>query len=316
MYSKIYDEIKRHSTIIIHRHSRPDGDALGSQLGFREALKDNYPNKEIYAVGDSSERLGFMGDLDIIEDSKYEKAIVFVLDTPEEAMINDIRYKMGKTLIKIDHHIPRNSFGDIEVIDTSFESCASLVSDILLSNKNIKLSKSAAQNLFTGIITDSGRFRYDSVTPKTFQIAAKLLETNFSMGDIYSKLYIEDLKIVRLRSVFTLKFKTTKNNVAYIMTSKEEIKEYDLDFFTLSRGMVNTMSGIRGIDIWVNFTEDESNNVVIAEIRSNKYNINQIAAKYGGGGHLLASGASLKNFEEAKQMLEDLDALIEVGLNE
>ena len=70
------------------------------------------------------------------------------------------------------------------------------------------------------------------------------------------------------------------------------------------------MAGIKGIDIWVNFTEDEENNVVVAEIRSNKYNINTIATKYGGGGHKGASGASLKSFEEADQMLEDLDNLI------
>jgi len=316
MYSNIYNAINLYNTIIIHRHTRPDGDALGSQFGLKEVLKSNFPRKEVYAVGDSNNRLAFIGELDIIDDSKYKDALIFVLDTPEEAMISDERYKMGKTIIKIDHHISRNSFGDIEVVDSSYESCASLVSDLLLSNKNIQLTKLAAQKLFTGIVTDSGRFRYDSVSPRTFQIAAKLLETNFNMSDIYSKLYTEDLKIVRLRSLFTLKFKTTKNKVAYIMTPKEEVKQYDADFFTISRGMVNTMSGIKGIDIWVNFTEDESNNVVVAEIRSNKYNINQIATKYGGGGHLLASGASLKDFDEAKQMLDDLDALIEVDINE
>jgi len=115
--------------------------------------------------------------------------------------------------------------------------------------------------------------------------------------------------------MFTLKFKLTKNNVAYIMTTKEELKELDVDFFIVSRGMVNTMSGIKGIDIWVNFTEDEANNVVVAELRSSKYNINQIAVKYGGGGHLMASGASLKDFDEARRMLEDLDRLIEVEQN-
>lgn len=315
MYKEVFETIEKFDKIVIHRHSRPDGDALGSQIGLREALKENYKDKEIYAVGDRSDRLSFIGELDEIDDSVYSDALVIVLDTPEVNMISDNRYSMGKFLLKIDHHIPRTSFGDLEVIDTSYESCASLVSDILLSNSK-ELSKISAQALFTGIITDSGRFRYDSVTPRTFQIASKLLETGFIMTDIYNKLYVEELKIVKLRSMFTLKFKTTKNNVAYIMTSKDEIKDYDVDFFTISRGMVNTMSGIRGIDIWVNFTEDEDNDVVIAEIRSSKYNINKIATKYGGGGHLLASGASLKNFDEAKEMLDDLDKLIEDDTNE
>lgn len=315
MFEKIIDQIKEYDVIIIHRHSRPDGDALGSQIGLKEVLTENFKDKEIYAVGDINERLSFIGKMDQIAEEKFNDALVIVLDTPEEVMISDERYKLGKYIIKIDHHIPRNSFGDLELIDTSYESCASLVSDFAIKS-NLIVNMQAAQALFTGIVTDSGRFRYDSVTPRTFELASKLLNTGFKMTDIYSKLYIEEMEIVKLRSMFTLKFKLTKNNVAYIMTTKEEVKEYGLDFFTISRGMVNTMSGIKGIDIWVNFTEDENNNVVVAEIRSSKYNINQIATKYGGGGHLLASGASLKDFNEAKQMLEDLDNLIEVNRNE
>lgn len=310
MYNNVLNEIRKHDVIIIHRHLNPDGDALGSQLGLKEALKLNFPKKEIYAVGDESSRLDFMGSMDVISEDKYKNSLVFIVDTPEIHMISDERYALGKKQIKIDHHILRNSFGDIEIVDTNYESCASLISNIIFSLK-LKLNQEAAQALFTGIVTDSGRFRYDSVTSKTFEIAAKLLETGFDMGSIYKNLYIEDIKVVKLRSLLTLKFKLTKNNVAYLMNTKEDIKEYDVDFFTASRGMVNIMAGIKGIDIWVNFSEDEKNNVIVSELRSSKYNINEIATKYGGGGHKFASGASLKDFEEAFKMLDDLDALIE-----
>jgi len=80
-----------------------------------------------------------------------------------------------------------------------------------------------------------------------------------------------------------------------------------MDIFSISRGMVGTMSDIRGVPIWVNFTETE--NGVLCELRSNKYNINPIAVKYGGGGHAKASGATVKNREEAMQMLSDLDEI-------
>jgi phosphoesterase RecJ-like protein len=70
------------------------------------------------------------------------------------------------------------------------------------------------------------------------------------------------------------------------------------------------MAGIKGIDIWVNFTEDDQNKNVMCELRSNRYNINEIATKYGGGGHMFASGATLKNFKEAESMLQDLDNLV------
>ena len=95
-----------------------------------------------------------------------------------------------------------------------------------------------------------------------------------------------------------------ENNVAYIYTTLDEAKSYDADTFTISRGMVNTMSDIKGIDSWVNFTETEDG--VLCEIRSSKHNINKIAVKYGGGGHMKASGATLKNREEAMALLNDL----------
>ena len=97
----------------------------------------------------------------------------------------------------------------------------------------------------------------------------------------------------------------TEAGVGYIYTTKEEVASLAADTFTISRGMVNTMSDIRGIDTWVNFTETEDG--VLCEIRSSMHNINLIAVKYGGGGHKKASGATLKNREEAMALLADLD---------
>ncbi|MBP6903617.1 MAG: bifunctional oligoribonuclease/PAP phosphatase NrnA [Bacilli bacterium] len=309
MFNKVLKAIKEHDTIIIQRHLRPDGDALGSQIGLKEAIKATFPRKKVFAVGDQTERYNFIGEMDVIEDKLYKDALVFILDTSEAFMISDDRYKMAKYIIKIDHHIYKESYGDIAIVDTEYESCAGLVADIIFKMK-LKMTESAAKALYTGIVTDSGRFRYESTTSRTFLTAAKLLETKFNMTEVYNNLYSDDLETVRLRANFVLRFQLTKNNVAYIKTTKEDLRNLGIDFYSVSRTMVNTMAGIKGIDIWVNFTEDEENNVVVAEIRSNKYNINTIATKYGGGGHKGASGASLKSFEEADQMLEDLDNLI------
>ena len=176
---------------------------------------------------------------------------------------------------------------------------------------HLNINEKAAKSLFTGIVTDSGRFRYDSTSVKTFEIAAKLLSKGFDMQDIYNNLYVEELDNVLLRAKFTLKMKFTEHHVAYIYTTKEECQQETADIFTISRSIVNTMSGIKGIDIWVNFTEDINSDNVFCEIRSSKYNINPIATKYGGGGHMKASGATLANKETAMQLLEELDALIE-----
>lgn len=308
MYNKILKQIREAKTIIIHRHARPDGDALGSQIGLKEAIKNTFPRKEVYAVGDTTSKYDFIGEMDEVSDEKYQDAVVFVLDSSEQSLISDERYKKGKTLIKIDHHIAKESFGDIELVDSSYESCCGLVA-YLVERIHLKLTNYGAKCLFTGMVTDSGRFRYDSTTSKTFEIASKLMKYDFSITDIYNNLYLDTLEMVKLRAEFTLKFKLTEQNVAYIKTTQDEIQKAGVDIFSISRNMVNTMAGIKGIDIWVNFTEDKDGSVV-CEIRSSKYNINPIAVKYGGGGHKAASGATLKNFDETDMLLNDLNLLI------
>ncbi|HEY8395879.1 MAG TPA: bifunctional oligoribonuclease/PAP phosphatase NrnA [Bacilli bacterium] len=312
--NEIIKKFQEYETIIIHRHNRPDGDAIGSQIGLKEALQATFPEKRVLATGDENEEFKFIGEMDFVSDDCYPGALVVVLDTAEEALISDPRYKSGDFLIKIDHHLIRVSYGNLELVDTSFESCAGVVANLVFEN-NLKLTQKGARALFAGIVTDSGRFRYDSVSSRTFAIVSKLLQYDFSMTEVYNNLYLEDLKMIKLRAEFALKFRLTENNVAYIKTTAEELKNYDIDVFTASRGMVNVMSGIKGVDIWVNFTEDAQNNSVLAEIRSSKYNINEIAVKYGGGGHLLASGATLKSFAEADKMLADLDNIVKESKN-
>ena len=310
MKNKIYEQIKKHKVIIIHRHSRPDGDALGSQIGLKEAIKATFPNKEVYAVGDMSKRYEFMGAMDEIADDKYKGALAIILDTSEEDLVNDTRYKLAETKIKIDHHLFKEKFANLELVDPSYESCCGLVANFIFTKK-MELTKYGAASLYTGIITDSGRFRYDSTSTKTFNVCSKLLEYGIDITEIYNNLYIEDIDIVRLRAQFVMKFKVTDKGVAYIKTTKEEQLDLKFDVFTLSRSMVNVMAGIKGIDIWSNFTEDPENGGIICELRSSKYNINPIAVKYGGGGHPKASGATVESFEVVDQMLKDLGELIE-----
>ena len=308
MFKKVIEAIEKYDRIIIHRHSNPDGDAIGSQVGFKNILKENYPEKDIYAVGDASKRYGFVEDseTDIIPDEYYKNALAFVLDTSATALISDERYKLADTVIKMDHHIFCEEFADIEVIDTSFESCCGLIGMFAMKT-GLKVTPLAAKALYTGMITDSGRFRYDSTSSQTFKVASFLLEQKFNTNDIFSNLYADELNSVQLRAKFVLKINKTDAPVAYIYTTLDEAKSYNADTFTISRGMVNTMSDIKGIDIWVNFTETE--NGVLCEIRSSKYNINPIAVKYGGGGHAKASGATIKDRAEAMNMLSDLIAL-------
>ncbi len=310
MFEQALKCIESYDTIIIHRHKNPDGDALGSQVGLKHIIKENFPHKRVYTVGDASTRYGFMEDsaTDDVPDSLYSGALAIILDTSAKALISDDRYTLASKTLRLDHHIFCEKIADVEITDTSCESCCGLITAMAME-LGLKVNSLAAKSLYTGMITDSGRFRYDSTSSETFRHAAFLMEREFTTNDIYRNLYADDFAFIQLRAKFVLKIKFSPKNVAYIYTDKEEAAGYGFDNFTLSRGMVNVMGDIRGVDIWVNFTETSDG--VLCEIRSSKYNINPIAVKYGGGGHEKASGATLKNREEAMNLLADLDSLTE-----
>ncbi len=313
MFEQILELVVRYPRIILHRHKNPDGDALGSQLGLKHILRDSFPDKEIFAVGDMSDRYAFMVNepMDTVPDEAYEGALAIVLDTSAKALICDDRYATATATARMDHHIFCEEICGVEVTDTSFESCCGLVT-AFAKECGLTVSPVAAKLLYTGMITDSGRFRYDSTNAQTHTMAAFLMERGFDTADIFRNLYSDDLAFIQLRAKFVLKIQTTPHRVAYIYTDRAETEIHlagGVSAFTVSRGMVNTMGEIRGIDSWVNFTETADG--VLCEIRSGKYNINPIAVKYGGGGHQKASGCTLKDREEAMKLLDDLNSLSE-----
>ena len=310
MFEHILAEIQKFNRIIIHRHSKPDGDAMGSQIGLKHIILANFPEKEVFTVGDSSTYTAFMEDstMDVLPDEAFHGALSIILDTSARHLICDNRYTLAERTVRMDHHIFVETIADVEVTDTSFESCCGLITAFAVEC-GLKLTPLAAKSLYTGMVTDSGRFRYDSTSAQTFRMASVLLEQPFDINEIYRNLYADNYESRKLKAVFTLKIQFTPKNVAYIFTSAEEMQELNVDTFTISRGMVGTMADMKGVDIWVNFTETEAG--ILSELRSSRFNINPIAVKYGGGGHAKASGACLKTREEMYQMLSDLDALME-----
>lgn len=313
MFEAVLQAIKAAHHIILHRHSRPDGDAMGSQLGLKHILNQNFSDKPVYIVGDHPGFFSFMEGavMDEIPDSLYENALAIILDCGSENMICDSRYQLASTTVRIDHHIFCGKIADIEVIDSSFESCCGLIA-AFAEESGLQLNSAAANALYTGMLTDSGRFRYDSTTSRTFHLASLLLAQPFDTNELFRNLYADDFSSRVLKAQFTLKTQFTPNRVAYIYTTAEELQALNKDVFSISRGMVNTMADIKGTDIWVNFTEADGG--VLCELRSSRYNINSIAVKYGGGGHAKASGAKVPDKQTAMAMLQDLDNMIGTAL--
>lgn len=310
MYQQVLKAITEHQVMIIHRHTNPDGDALGSQIGLKHIILANFPDKKVYTVGDEAGRYAFMADsvMDTVPDEAYDGALAIILDTSARKLISDDRYEKAALTIRMDHHLFCEKIADIEVVDSDCESCCGLITDFCMAC-GLSLPAEAAAALFTGMVTDSGRFRYDSVNARTFRAAAFLRQHPMDTNELYRNLYASDYEQMKLRAQFVLKIQFTEKNVAYIYTTQEEAAQFPSDSFGISRGMVSTMADIKGVDIWVNFTETDKG--VLCELRSSRFNINPIAVKYGGGGHAKASGATVRDRAEAMAMLADLDRMME-----
>ena len=308
MFEAIMENIRRADTVILHRHTNPDGDALGSQIGLWSLLKNAFPEKAVYKVGDGAGRYAFMKEcvMDELPDEAFSEALCIILDSGSEHLVSDNRYRLAARTARIDHHLFCGKFCDDEVIDSSFESCCGMIA-LMAEEQGLPLTPLAAESLYTGMVTDSGRFRFDSVGARTLRLAARLREVPFDTNAMYRNLYSEDLSSLKRRSAFIDRIQLTEHRVAWVYTDAAAISAMGVTPFDVSRGLVNTMADLTGVRIWVNFAEAPEG--VFCELRASGININPIAVKYGGGGHAAASGATVADRETAMAMLADLDTL-------
>ena len=174
---RILDKIKQYDRIIVTRHFRPDGDAIGSSKGLARMLKLSFPQKEVYVINeDSSEYLAFLGGEDApIADEKYSDALVIVCDTATTDRISNKKFSLAKEIVKIDHHIDVKPYGDLSWVEEERSSLCEMIADFWLTFKNeLTLDKEGATYIFTGMVTDSGRFRFSSVDGETMRRAGAL----------------------------------------------------------------------------------------------------------------------------------------------
>ncbi|MFU8785800.1 MAG: DHH family phosphoesterase [Candidatus Izemoplasmataceae bacterium] len=308
MYKEILSKIKQYDKIVIHRHKNPDLDALGAQLGLKGIIEQNFEGKTVKVVGDEN-NFSFIGRMDNVDDSFYEGALVIVVDVAVSPLVSDDRYRLGKEVMVIDHHQNQSDFADILFSDPEHIATCQILA-IMCIEENLTINEDTATHIFSGLVTDSGRFMFPATNEVTFKSAWFLAKNGARIQEIYDALYIEDLEFKKLKGYFINSFKTTKNNVAYMKNTIDLKDQFNVETFTISRGMVNQMSGIKGIPMWANFTEFEDGTIQ-CELRSKTIPIVQVARNYGGGGHNLACGCTAYDWETTDKILADLDALLE-----
>ena len=308
---QILEKIESYQTIIISRHIRPDGDAIGSTKGFVQVLRDSYPNKNIYLVNeDYSDDLAFTGGEDAISDDVFDVALQIVIDTGTRARISNRRYALAKELIKIDHHIEADPYGDINWVEDFRSAACEMIADFCLTFKDkLRLTKEAATYIYLGIVTDSSRFRHSEVSGETLRIAGALLDCGIDTETLYANLYMEDFERFKLKSFVYDNIKITKNGVAYIYMDKGIQEQFDLTLESAS-DVVTELKKIRGSLIWIAFIDDLAKNSIRVRLRSRFLEINDLAKNYHGGGHAQAAGATVYSQDEMYALIEDADKLL------
>lgn len=308
MKQHIIDKIKEYDTIILHRHVRPDPDAYGSQGGLAEIIKATFPQKTVFTVGEEEPTLYFMRRLDQIDDSVYEGALVIVCDTANQARICDQRIKLGKEIIKIDHHPNEDPYGDLLWVDTDAAACSEMIYELYKTSEGqLKMSNEAARLLYAGIVSDTGRFLYSSTTIKTMQYAGELMQYTFNRQELFNSMYEKEAHVLKMEGYILQHFNMDESGVAEVRLTKELLGKFDTTQAETSQ-LVSILNGVKGIQAWVFFIEEDDQ--IRVRFRSKGAVINSLAMKYGGGGHPLAAGASVYSWEEATNVLNDLKALI------
>ena len=304
---QILEKIKEYDTIIIHRHMKPDPDALGSQVGLKALLKHHFPEKTIKAVGFDEPTLTWMAEMDLVEDSAYQGALVIVCDTANTARIDDKRYRQGDFLIKIDHHPNDDVYGDLSWVDTNSSSASEMIT-LFAQTSQLALSDRAAELLFAGIVGDTGRFLYPSTTARTLRLAASLREQNFDFAALTRKMDTMSYKIAKLQGYIYDHLEVDENGAARVILSQEILKRFNVtDAETAA--IVGTPGRIDSVSLWGIFVEQADGHYRV-RLRSKIHPINEIAKEHDGGGHPLASGANSYSLEENEIIYQKLKNLL------
>ncbi len=305
IYTEIWDKIKSYDSILVTSHLRADGDCVGCAIGLREMIKATFPLKKVKAIHENVKYLDFLGLADEATDLEFEESLVISVDCADRGRVCDKRVLTGKEIIKIDHHPNTDPFGTtINFVEEKRSSCAEMIVDVMLEN-DAKITPLGIEALFTGMVTDSGNFKYPGVNWETMYKVSLLYRMGLDAQKIYEELGKTTLEEMNFKGYVLQNVKKTPNGVLYIKISPEIRERFNVSYDEASN-LVNSLSGVVGSYIWVLFNQYAPNEIR-SRVRSIKVPINDIAALYGGGGHENAAGIIVSDFDTVDEILNALD---------
>ncbi len=306
----IFEKIREYDRIFIFRHIRIDGDCVGATRGMKALIRATWPEKEVYIIDDEkSEYLAFLGADDApVEDELYRDALGIVIDVATSNRISNEKYSLCKELIKIDHHIPVESYGDYNWVEEERSSACEMIADFYNTFRDeMKITPEAATFIYTGMVTDSGRFQYEGVTGETMRLAGLMLDQGVDTETLFANLYMKDFASLKFKSHVYANMQISENGVAYIRISAAEREQFGLSFEEACSA-ISYLDGIRGCLVWLAFIEAEDS--IRVRLRSRFMAINTVAEHFRGGGHACASGATVYDDDEVRALIKEADDLL------
>ena len=290
--------------IVIIGHIQPDGDCVGSSLGLHNLLKFNY-GWDSTVVNQKIDKLNFLGEWTLPGNVEYGHTLVVQVDNSVSNRSADPDFMKADTVIKVDHHIVMESYGKYN-IEKQISSCCEIIAEEAIAH-GLKFNEDAARCLYTGMVTDTGKFQYPGVNASTMRTAAVLLEAGFDMPDLISHLNSRTMEDVKFIAEAYNLVQQTEKGVLWSYVKQEVIDRYNLTPGQVS-GALQTLRDVEGHPVHVLFAD--LGDKIRVEFRSDRVKLNQVATMFGGGGHAFAAGCRLDDASEIPAVLRELDKLI------
>lgn len=310
---KVFKEIiNNYKNFILFTHVNPDGDAIGSVFGFYYFLETLGKDVSIFIPNSIPYYYEFLleDNMNIINELKrrYDVGIVFDCSDVKRVIENyDIRNNVS-LLVNIDHHPTNTFFGDINIVNPEASSVTEIIYEII--RKIIpKIPKKVADCLMTGLITDTGSFKYSNTTYKALKIAGELVKNGAKIWEISKEIYDKrKLASLRLLGVALLRLQIY-GNIGWSYIEKEDMEEYNANIED-TEGIIDLLRTLRDVDLVILFYPTSNNKIKVSMRSKNKnLDISEIALKFGGGGHREAAGFQV----EKKDLFSYLDILQEIN---
>ncbi len=304
IFKSIYNEIKKYKKIYIARHIGPDPDAFGSQMALKASILLTFKNKEVYAVGTTVARFKYFGKVDKVTSFDYEDGLLIVVDTPDKKRVDIENIDLFKNIVKIDHHPLVDKFSDVEYIVEDASSASELVLDVL-ENTKLKVNKEVAEFIYAGVVSDTNRFLFNTTSVTFAKMSSLIKKYKVDTDKVYRNVYAKPLNEVRLMGHIASTLKVDKYGFAYIDLDDDIMASLGADG-TAASNMINDFNNISEVLVWTFVSHDAKAGQYRVNIRSRGPVINEVAQKYGGGGHKLASGVRTEDKSKVDELLKAL----------